>query len=115
MSGHDVLTKRNVIITVEKPAARDLSRWLAPVCCPSVLMGQPRFPDGVRTMEHGYKSPLQIDVSWDGVSCPLAADCTAVSEAGAGGGGTTFAEGWAKGEWVLEHTRNPADAKLAPS
>jgi len=30
-------------------------------------MNQPQFPSGVRTMERGQNSPLQIDVSWDGV------------------------------------------------
>src|SRR5262245_7071594 len=55
--------------TVDEPAGRDLPRWLASaVVHPSPA---PATPPGVRTMEYGHNSPLQIDVSWDGVGATV--------------------------------------------
>src|SRR6266480_6014567 len=44
-----------------------LPRWLVHALVHPSSWASHSSPVGVRTMEHGHDSPLQIDVSWDGV------------------------------------------------
>ena len=65
-------TARNVILTVVEPAVRVLpGGWLLSLAHPSSWPVM--VPKGVRTMEHGHESPLQIEVRWDGVVATVTA------------------------------------------
>jgi hypothetical protein len=71
-----------------------------------VKQGVGRTLERIRWVRQRLRSPGDSQLT--GVSCPSAADCTAVGYTSPGPGSRTFSEHWTKGGWVLQRTRNPA-------